>query len=96
MVEGYCMKCKSKRVMKNSENVVMKNGRPAMKGVCEKCSTKMFKIGTGATTKVVGVKSKKGGKSKKSKKGTVSKPKSKKKTVSKPKSKKRSVKKSKM
>ena len=41
---GHCMKCKEKREMKDTSEVTMKNGRKAMKGVCEKCGTKMFKI----------------------------------------------------
>jgi hypothetical protein len=44
-VEGYCVKCKSKREMKNSKAVTMKNGKPATEGVCPTCGTKMFKIG---------------------------------------------------
>jgi hypothetical protein len=30
--------------MKNPEEVVMKNKRKALKGTCEKCGTKMFRI----------------------------------------------------
>ena len=41
---GHCMKCKAKSEMKDTEEVTMKNGRKAMKGVCTKCGTKMFKI----------------------------------------------------
>ncbi|MEP7162411.1 MAG: DUF5679 domain-containing protein [Candidatus Moraniibacteriota bacterium] len=41
---GHCMKCKEKREMKDTEEVVMKNGRKAMKGICSMCGTKMFKI----------------------------------------------------
>lgn len=44
MPTGYCMKCKEKREMKNTQEVTMKNGRKAIKGVCVKCGTKMFKI----------------------------------------------------
>jgi len=44
-VEGYCVKCKSKREMKNAAAVTMKNGKPATKGVCPTCGTAMFKIG---------------------------------------------------
>ncbi len=44
-VEGYCVKCKSRREMKNSKQVTMKNGKPATEGVCPTCGTKMFKIG---------------------------------------------------
>ena len=33
--------------MKGESQVVMKNGRPATKGTCSVCGTKMFKIGGG-------------------------------------------------
>jgi len=42
--EAYCMKCKSKREMKNFELVTMKNGMGAVKGECSVCGGKMFKI----------------------------------------------------
>jgi hypothetical protein len=42
--QGYCVKCKAKRTMVNAQQVTMKNGRPAMKGSCEKCGTGMYKI----------------------------------------------------
>ena len=42
---GYCVKCKAKQEMKAEEKITMKNGRPATKGTCPKCGTKMFKIG---------------------------------------------------
>ena len=45
MAEGYCVKCKAKREMNNPEQITMKNGRPATKGTCPTCQTKMFKIG---------------------------------------------------
>ncbi|MFA6992820.1 MAG: DUF5679 domain-containing protein [Candidatus Gracilibacteria bacterium] len=44
MAEGYCVKCKAKREMSNTEEVKMKNGRAAMKGSCSKCGTGMYKI----------------------------------------------------
>ncbi|KTB47597.1 MULTISPECIES: DUF5679 domain-containing protein [Dehalogenimonas] len=44
-MEGYCMKCRTKRVMKGAKAITMKNGRPATQGVCPVCGTKMFKIG---------------------------------------------------
>jgi RNase P subunit RPR2 len=44
-VEGYCMKCRAKREMKDTKEITMKNGRPATKGTCPSCGTKMFKIG---------------------------------------------------
>ena len=32
MVEGYCVKCKAKREMKDAKSVTLKNGKPAMSG----------------------------------------------------------------
>jgi hypothetical protein len=43
--EAYCVKCKAKKDMVEPEDIVMKNGRPATKGTCPDCGTKMFKIG---------------------------------------------------
>ncbi len=45
MVEGYCMKCRAKREIKDAKQITMTNGKPAVQGTCPKCSTKMFKIG---------------------------------------------------
>ena len=42
--EGYCVKCKAGRMMTNTRVVTMKNGRKAMKGVCPKCGTGMYRI----------------------------------------------------
>ena len=44
-MEAYCVKCRTKRPMKNVQQVTLKNGRPASQGVCEVCSTKIFRIG---------------------------------------------------
>lgn len=44
MAEGYCVKCKAKREMKDASEVTLKNGRRAMKGSCPSCNTGMFKI----------------------------------------------------
>jgi hypothetical protein len=48
MAEGYCVKCKAKKEMKNAEEVSMKGKggtkRRAMKGECPDCGTKMFRI----------------------------------------------------
>jgi len=43
--EGYCVKCKAKREIKDAKDIVMKNGRPATQGLCPVCGTKIFKIG---------------------------------------------------
>jgi len=44
-MEAYCVKCRQKRTMKDVEQVTLKNGRPASRGACEVCNTRMFKIG---------------------------------------------------
>lgn len=48
MAEGYCVKCKTKREMKDAEEVEMKGkggvSRRAMKGTCPVCGTGMYKI----------------------------------------------------
>ena len=48
VTQAYCVKCKSKRDMKNEKQVTMKNGRQALSGACSVCGTKMFKIGGGS------------------------------------------------
>ena len=45
MATMYCVKCSAKKEVSNPERVTMKNGKPAMKGTCPDCGTKMFKIG---------------------------------------------------
>jgi len=42
---AYCVKCKQKRKMLKAHEVVMKNGRPAMRGVCSVCGTRLNRIG---------------------------------------------------
>ena len=44
-MEAYCVKCKAKREMNNAEEVTMKNGKPATKGICPVCGTGMYRIG---------------------------------------------------
>ena len=47
-MEGYCVKCKAKREIKDGKEVEMKGkgGKPrrAMKGTCPECGTTMFRI----------------------------------------------------
>jgi RNase P subunit RPR2 len=45
MTTGYCMKCRSKVEIKNPKQVMLKNNRPAVQGVCSVCGTKVFRIG---------------------------------------------------
>jgi DNA-directed RNA polymerase subunit RPC12/RpoP len=44
-MEAYCVKCKAKVEIKNPEKITMKNGKPATKGECPNCGTKVFRIG---------------------------------------------------
>jgi hypothetical protein len=45
-MEGYCVKCKGKKEMKNPTATTLKNGRPATVGTCVTCGTKIYKIGS--------------------------------------------------
>jgi RNase P subunit RPR2 len=45
MAQGYCVKCKASREIKDAKQITMKNGRPATEGTCPVCGTKIFKIG---------------------------------------------------
>ncbi|MEX1113000.1 MAG: DUF5679 domain-containing protein [Patescibacteria group bacterium] len=45
MVQAYCVKERKKVEMKDPKEVTLKNGRPAVSGVCPDCGTKLFKIG---------------------------------------------------
>lgn len=44
MVEGRCMKCKMGVQIKDGKETTMANGMLAMKGVCPKCGTNVFRI----------------------------------------------------
>ncbi len=45
LMQAYCMKCRTKKEMKDARAITMKNGKPATQGVCPTCGTKMFRIG---------------------------------------------------
>jgi len=45
MTQAYCVKCRKKVEMKNAQSVTLKNGKPATKGQCPNCGTKVFRIG---------------------------------------------------
>ena len=45
LMQAYCVKCRTKREMKDTKSIIMKNRRPATQGVCPVCGTKMFRIG---------------------------------------------------
>jgi len=44
-MEAYCFKCKTKREMKNPQQVRLKNGRFASKGTCTVCGGTLFRMG---------------------------------------------------
>ena len=44
-MEAYCVKCRSKREIRNPQAITMKNGKPATSGTCPTCNTKVFRIG---------------------------------------------------
>ncbi len=41
---AYCVKCRKKTAMVETQKVTMKNGRPALSGKCGVCGTGMYKI----------------------------------------------------
>jgi hypothetical protein len=43
-IEGYCVKCKDKRIIENCHISVSESGRKLFAGVCPICSTRMNKI----------------------------------------------------
>ncbi len=45
MAQGYCLRCKTTRVMKEVEPKTIKDGRPGLSGECSVCGRKMFRIG---------------------------------------------------
>ena len=46
-MDAYCFKCRAKKEISGAQNVVLKNGRPAVTGTCRECGVKVFRIGKG-------------------------------------------------
>ena len=44
-IEAYCVKCKTKREMKDPHEETTKNGKPITKGKCPECGTTICRIG---------------------------------------------------
>ena len=44
MAQGYCVKERKKVEIQEARQVTMKNGRPAIQGVCPDCGTKIGKL----------------------------------------------------
>ena len=45
VLDAYCVRCKTKRLINNPEETLMKNGRSAIRGTCSVCNCKVFRIG---------------------------------------------------
>ena len=45
VMQAYCLKCRTKRDMRDPQQITLKNGRPATQGACPVCGTKMYRIG---------------------------------------------------
>ena len=45
MVSIYCLRCRGKKEVEGARAVIMKNGRPAIQGVCPECGARVFRIG---------------------------------------------------
>ena len=45
-MQAYCVKCRTKREIKDPKQVTMKNGRMATQGICSVCGIKVYKIGS--------------------------------------------------
>ena len=50
-MQGYCMKCREKRDLKDAQSVTLKNGRAATQGTCAVCGTKVTVMGGGKAAK---------------------------------------------
>ncbi len=44
-IRAYCVKCRAKREMKNPTPITLKNGRPAIRGICPRCGARMSRLG---------------------------------------------------
>jgi DNA topoisomerase-1 len=44
-LEAYCVKCKTKREIKDPQALFMNNGTPATRGTCPECGTTLFRMG---------------------------------------------------
>lgn len=43
--EAYCVKCKTRRVLRDPEATFTANGRAALRGLCAECGTVLFRLG---------------------------------------------------
>ena len=52
-MQAYCMKCRTKREMKDAKAITMKNGKPATQGTCPNCGTRCLESARARSTLVV-------------------------------------------
>jgi hypothetical protein len=43
-MNAYCFKCQRKREINNPEPILLRNGRPALRGTCSTCGTKVYRF----------------------------------------------------
>ena len=43
-MESYCVKCRERRESQDAEEVALKNGRKATRGICGHCGTNVYRI----------------------------------------------------
>ncbi|WP_069805612.1 alpha/beta fold hydrolase [Thermogemmatispora onikobensis] len=43
--EAYCVRCRQKTPMLSISETTLKNGRPALQGICARCGARMYRIG---------------------------------------------------
>jgi len=56
MVKGYCFRCKKDQEIENKKEVIMKNKRRMLKGVCKICGCRMTKfLWKEKSLKVIGI-----------------------------------------
>ena len=49
--QAYCVKCRAMRDISDAQDVIMKNGRPAIRGKCGTCGTTIQRIVAGGGKK---------------------------------------------
>jgi hypothetical protein len=53
VIMAYCVKEKAQKAMKDANEVILKNGKHALQGVCSSCGTKMMKFVSAKKTEPV-------------------------------------------
>ena len=43
-MQAYCFKCRDKRDISGAQQITLKTGRPATRGICPACGTKVSRI----------------------------------------------------